>query len=95
MRYGGNLISVINSNLSLSNSYFWNNNVSAVHGGIYLAFSHLDLTNCTFDKIFDFGFFYNTTVPWISGDLKGAYVFVTENSSFTSYNNKYYNGRAK
>ena len=54
MKYGGNLISVINSNLSISNSYFWNNNVTSVHGGIYLAFSHLDLVETTFDKVFDF-----------------------------------------
>jgi len=66
-----------------------------VHGGIYLAFSHLDLKDSIFDKTFDFSFYYSATVPWITGDLKGAYVFVTENSSFTSYNNSYNNGRAK
>lgn len=93
-RYGGTLIKVVNSNLLLERVDVFSSEMFNKHGGIHLAFSHLDMHDCRFDMGQPPEWYKKPVVPEIPGDLQGGFLYVGSNSSVTSRNNVYRKGRA-
>ena len=73
------------------------NEVFNHHGGIHLAYSHLDLTFSTFTSLpllREDSFFTDPVNPDIGDSLEGAYLYVGADSNVESRHNAYGRSRA-
>lgn len=94
MRYGGSLITVVNSNLFLKRVRVLGNEMFFKHGGVHGVHSTIELEDCTFDMSVTKTFLEQPHNAVVSQNVVGGFVYVGAGSFLKSRRNKYQNARA-